>query len=494
MRTTYIAVILLMFILAAIYLPRLFRGGGINAVNPTLVNSSLSSISSLVTPTGGLNISLALKFVGGLNKTLIESIGLKAELGNLNESLSLLRLYYGKALSMETTNYSEAKVWARRGLNLVPVVYGSWLNASRELVRASPSLNAVVEAINKSLLTQLESINQTLINILKSSPTSISPYSPSTLQINATRTVKWGFPILINGELTGPPHRPLTIIMGNITRNVVTGVNGSFSVMIGTDSLMPGNYSIMLYAPPYMGNAPASAEVNVAIIGEPVHLVIEAGTALAGSTLSLRGSVSPWIPGNSTLLVSIDGVNETIIIDSPIIDTTVPVPVTVGTGRHILTVTLLPRLPMASASSSVTITILNPLQLSLPPIAVAGVAALIILESRKKRTTLHEEASEVEERILSAAGGRALGEGGRQLVHDLAEALYAVGREVGRQLMPNQTLREYFALVGPKMDSAKQEALWRLITLAEPVLYFTHEPTNNELMEARELSRKVIGN
>jgi hypothetical protein len=497
MRSIYMAAALLLAMLIAMYLPHLFGGEGTNAINPVLINSSFLSPSlpsSSAAGLNGLNVPLALQFVGGLNKSLTGLRNLRTELGNLNETLALIRSYYSNALSMETINYSEARLWASRGLDLVPTAYGTWLNASRELAKYDPSLSNVINAINESLSQQLSAVNQTLMEILRNKPASIAPYSPSLLQVNAPRLVKWGDPIVINGSLSGPPHRPLTIIIGNTTMGIATGANGSFSSVISTDSLAPGNYSLLLYAPPYMGNAPTSAEVNVTVVGEPVHLAISAGTAVAGSTLSIRGTITPWIPGNSTLLVSIDGINETMIINSPTIDAAIPIPVTVGTGRHVLTVTLLPRLPMASASSSVVITILNPLQLSLPPIITAGVAALALLGSRRRPATGGggAGASEVEARILSATMGRTLGEGARQVVHALAEAIYAVGNEVGHKLMPNQTLREYFAQVGPKMDPDRRDALWRLITLTEPVLYFTHEPREEELIEARELLRRVI--
>ncbi|WP_243671320.1 DUF4129 domain-containing protein [Vulcanisaeta sp. JCM 16161] len=337
-------------------------------------------------------------------------------------------------------------------------------------------------------------------------------FNTTSLTINYTREVMWGEPISISGYVSGPPSRSVIISVDGLNITTYTR-NNAFSALINTENMTPGNYSIMVYAPPVGPYSPAYAEGLVELNSVVVNVTINTSPlVIAGLPIIVSGVVSPWV-GNMSLSLSLGGETILLNLSSPNFTVSMRTSPLLGMGRHQIIVSVSSNPPIMGVTYAYGVFVLNILEVAVPIIII--VALLLVMRSGVISIS-SEEAGTVgalqprlgpvrielgpnaevktlrEEIAKSVLSGKISIKNVRDIIDALANAVYAVSTKTGVKLRSTDTLREYLRAVRDKLGDEEYAVLEELIRLGEYALYSPHVPSDDEVRRAWELAKRLM--
>lgn len=322
-------------------------------------------------------------------------------------------------------------------------------------------------------------------------------FNETTLTVHVNgRDVMWGSQLVIWGNVTG--GRRLIIVNASGLIINATSINGHFNVTIPTSPLKPGNLTLTITVEPHLTYAPVTRRINVTLVSiRPLVTVKGGGIYLAGFTGELTITLNPWVRGNVTLLVSMNGLNETIDADSPVVTIPIKVPLTQGIGFGIVNVTVEPNPPLEGTSVVAQLPVINIIQLIILLAAALSITLMIklALRSRGSGETVESVMETINEAMVSMVPPAKLSNPSvRAIVDSVSKAIGVVSLSTGVSFRRGLTLREYLNLVQGKLtDPVKLRGLKGLINLAEEALYSPRLPSGEDVERALRYLAMVMG-
>ena len=336
-------------------------------------------------------------------------------------------------------------------------------------------------------------------------------FNRTLLMVNYTEDVLWGETINVSGYVSGPPDRLILISIDGLNMSI-TSMGNEFSASISTANMTPGNYSMLIYAPPTGPYAPASFTGPVVInyIAENITVGV-GGMVIAGLPIIVRGFVSPWI-GNTSLTLSFGGRVISLNLTSPNFTVSIPTSVLLSTGRHYIALTINSNPPVMGITYAYGVFVLNLIEVVIPIVIIVAIPILVKLGVIRMPTLNNavvnnaqslvnavnvvirrsQEVRALEREITNnVRRGKIEIASVREIVNALANAIYAVEDRTKVKFRSTNTLREYLALVQGKLGNDEYAVLADLVGLAEWALYSPYVPSNEDVRRAWQLAKRL---
>ncbi|MGC8542532.1 MAG: carboxypeptidase-like regulatory domain-containing protein [Vulcanisaeta sp.] len=335
-------------------------------------------------------------------------------------------------------------------------------------------------------------------------------FNSTQLIVNYTKQVTWGSTINISGYVNGPPLRQVIISINGF--NVSTyAINNRFYASVGTTNMTPGNYSLMVYAPPINSYSPAYFNGTIAVSPIIINATVTASNvAIAGLSVPVTIHVTPWI-NNLTLTIYLGNEAMNVSAPGPNFTVSLSIPASLSMGRRYIVVSVVTNPPVMGTPYAYGIFVINPIEVVIP-IALAILLFLLVrsgmitITSRQEVINPREseslnpiplsirarpEVKALERKIMSNVPvGKINIDSVKEIVSAMASAIYVVSKKTGVKLRSTDTLREYLSAMAGKLGDDDYTVLASLVKLTEYALYSPYAPTDNDVNTAWDLARR----
>ncbi|MGC8542490.1 MAG: hypothetical protein ACP5NQ_01010 [Vulcanisaeta sp.] len=326
-------------------------------------------------------------------------------------------------------------------------------------------------------------------------------YLNTTYLITIPSEIVWGEPLNITGWASGPGYRNVTVIINNEGFESVTDLHGYFNLSINTASINPGNYSVVVLISPKELYAPVNATYSVAIKAYKPSVSIKVNKyVISGIPFTLTVQIhnvtvsSPWtinvFTNNGEYSKSFSGNSTTIELSLPI---------TTWMGHYYLVIELMPNPPYEGYEITISVFVINPVELSVIIFIIAAVPIAIFLKTPSKGGEASSRSYEVLPpnitllvKELRYARNR-LSSKEALLMYDIyMELLNKLITKYKLKVTGSTTLREVLNGLGNYMDPNVYGMFMKATLVIEKVIYANYTPSIEDVNEMIKI-RDAIG-